>query len=35
MDTKKSEEVEIRKLTFLVIFMSMVVFVLFGLIPTA
>jgi len=34
MNTKKAEEVETKKLTFLVIFMSMIVLVLFGFIPT-
>jgi len=34
MDSKKADEVETKKLTLLVIFMSMIVFVVFGLIPT-
>ncbi|VAW55511.1 hypothetical protein MNBD_GAMMA05-2530 [hydrothermal vent metagenome] len=35
MNTKKANEVETKKLTFVVIFMSMIVFVVFGFIPTA
>lgn len=33
MDTKKSTEEETRRLTFLVVFMSILVLVLFGLAP--